>query len=338
MRWWKLRRLLGVKLVLLAAVSAPLSAGVRESIISARDLSYRQLYQDARERVEELKQHPDTRLAGLFWQACLLQLLIYDSGNTALVDSFEHCTEQVLDACRRRLRENGQDPSAHLYLGLALLNRANLRSWQNRKLDAFRTMLRVPVHLRRALALDPQLHDARFGLAVIEYFKATADRYCLGLGLLGSRERAYRQMEAARLGAELLQPMAEFMLGFMHKEDGNYPAAIRHCQELLRRYPGNRSARRLLRDIYLAKGDYRQVITLGRELDADIRRTFPDNRYGLTENWLKLAYAWQGLGVADSARYYADRIIALECHASRVPWLASYVREARILKNRQRRG
>ncbi|MEO0022837.1 MAG: tetratricopeptide repeat protein [candidate division WOR-3 bacterium] len=330
--------MLCVKLVLLAALSAQQPAGIRESIIFARDLSYRQLYQTAREKVELLKQQPDTRLPGLFWQACLLQLLIYDSGNTALVDSFEHCTEQVLDACRRRLQEHEQDASAHLYLGLALLNRANLLSWQNRKFDAFRTMLRVPSHLKRALTLDPQLHDARFGLAVIEYFKATADRYCLGLGLFGSRERAYRQMEEARLQAELLQPMAEFMLGFMHKEDRNYPAAIRYCQHLLRRYPGNRSARRLLRDVYLAKGDYRQAIALGRELDADIRRTFPDNRYGLTENWLKLAYAWQGLGVADSAVHYANRIIALECYASRVPWLGSYVREAKALKYRQGRG
>lgn len=329
--------MLCVKLVLLAALSAQ-PAGIKESIIFARDLSYRQLYQAAREKVEELKQHPATRLAGLFWEACLLQLLIYDSGNTTLVDSFERCTEQVLNACWRRLHENDQDASAHLYLGLALLNRANLRSWQNKKFDAFKTMLKVPSHLKRALALDPKLHDAQFGLAVIEYFKATADRYCLGLGLLGSRERAYRQMEAARVQGELLQPMAEFMLGFMHKEDRNYAAAIRYCQYLLWRYPSNRSAKRLLRDVYLAKGDYWQAIALGRELDADIRQAFPDNRYGLAENWLKLAYAWQGLGETDSTVLYANRIIALECYTSRVPWLNSYIREAKALKNRQRRG
>lgn len=332
-----MRRWLSCSLLLLTACLNQVRAESIGEILIARDLSYHQNYLAAAERVAQICHQPGSEIAGIFWQICLIQLLIYDSGNTALVDSFYRTCDRLIERCSRRLQQVPDDARAHLYLGLTLLNRANLLSWQNKKFNAFITMLKVSPHLKQALALDPGLDDARFGLAVIEYFKATADRYCFGLGLIGSRERAYLMMKEARDKAQLLQPMAEFMLSFMYKEDRNYPAAIKCCEQLLKRYPNNRAARRLLRDIYLAMGSYHQAITIGRELDADIAATFPDNRYGRAENWLKLAYAWDGIGQADSACIYADRIIAWERFGNSVPWLANYVREAKSIKTRQRR-
>ena len=338
----RLRWLLSVSLVFALKIFAQrlpahLSRCDGEYILRARDLTYQQNYTAAAEWVQKICQQPGGEIAGLFWQSCLIQLLIYDSGNTALVDSFYRTGERVMQICARRLKANPADARAHLYLGLTLLNRANLLSWQNKKLNAFLTMLKVPSHLEKALALDPELYDALFGLAVVEYFKATADRYCLGLGLLGSRQRAYEMMESARKNARLLQPMAEFMLGFMYKEDQHYEAAIKTCQQLLSRYPDNRAARRLLRDIYLKMGNFQQVICLCRELDADIRANFPNNRYCRAENYLKMAYAWEGIGRVDSADAYADRIISWEKYCGSVPWLGNYVREAKWLKSRPRR-
>jgi tetratricopeptide (TPR) repeat protein len=329
-----------------------------ERIRQARDLCYRQDYQAAAEQVQNLCAQNHLDPAGQFWSACLLQMLIYDSGRTGLIDSFYRVSERVLQLCQNRLNRNPADAEAHLYWGLAQLNRANLQSWQGKKLAAFMTLLKVPPHLKQTLSsvsnrgpraedqhqnpvsrssvtgLDKNClsNDAKFGLGVIEYFKATADRYCLGLGLIGSKGRAYQLMNEAANGDGLLEPMAEFMLGFMMKEDRRFAEGMKVCERLLARYPKNRSARRLLRDIYLEMQRYEQVIAVGRELEQDICSTFPDNRYGIAENWLKMAYAWAGLGQRDSVRVYSERIINWAEFQDSVPWLRNYVQEARRLK------
>lgn len=315
-----------------------LVVGSANEIAAARDLCYLQDYRGAGAAVRRLQEKMRDDPAVLFWEAALLQMLIYDSGNAGLLDSFYRITDRVVLCCQERLRENPVDAQAYFYWGLAELNRANCLSWQNRKFSAFMTMLKVPFHFRRALTLDPGLTDACFGLGTIEYFKATADRYFFGLGLLGSRERAYRLMHRVQRNGELLQPMAEFFLAFMMKEDRLFGDGVRCCERLLSRYPQNRAVRRLLRDIYLDMGSPERAIALGQELEKDISVTFPDNRYGLAENWLKMAYAWEQLGMPDSVCAYSERVIAWERHQGSVPWLANYVREARGLKKRALNG
>ncbi|MEO0068038.1 MAG: tetratricopeptide repeat protein [candidate division WOR-3 bacterium] len=304
----------------------------KEAIYQARDLCYHQDYSAALSRVKEICATDPQDPAGLFWYAALLQMLIYDSGNTGLIESFYLTSDSVIQLCRRRLKNNPSDAEAHLYWGLTQLNRANLLSWQGKKFAAFMTLLKVTPHLNRALKFDARLTDALFGIGVIEYFKATADRYCFGLGLIGSRERAYKLLQKARRQDGMLQPMAEFMLGFMCKEEGQFEEAIKYCNRLLERYPNNRAALRLLRDIYLDMGNYERVIILARELESDITRVFPNNRYGIAENWLKMAYAWAGLGRTDSTRFFAQCILNWADQADSVPWLVSYVRAAKWLK------
>jgi len=304
----------------------------KEALYQARDLCYLQDYPAAFTQVKKICENDSSDPAGHFWYACLLQMLIYDSGNTGLIDSFYRTSDRVIKLCQERLKQNPNDAEVHLYWGLAQLNRANLQSWQGKKFAAFMTLFKVSPHLHRALRLDPELSDAIFGLAVIEYFKATADRYCFGLGLIGSRERAYQMMQEARNRDGMLQPMAEFMLGFMFKEDRLFASGMRCCERLLARYPNNRSASRLLRDIYLDMGKNEQAIVLGKELENDIRVTFPKNRYGIAENWLKMSYAWAGLGRGDSVRVITQRIINWADKADSVPWLPNYVRDAKRLK------
>jgi len=316
------------------AAAAGLAPANPDEVIEARDYCYNQDYRTAAEKVAGLMDSDASDPTGFFWQACMVQLLLYDSGDPALIDSFYRATDRAVEKCRAALRSDPQDTWALLYLGMAELNRANCQSWQRRKLPAFRTMLRVPATLGRAQRLDPGLVDVDFGLGVIEYFKAAADRYLFGLGLIGSRERAYARVRRAQQGGGMLQPMAEFLLGFMMKEDRQYDAAAGCCYRLLQKYPGNRSARRLLRDVRLEQGRYRLALDVATGLEADISRAFPGNRYGLAENRLKMAQAWEKLGQADSARFRAEQIIAWEEHQGRTPWLACYVKDAKRLKAR----
>jgi hypothetical protein len=293
--------------------------------------TYGQNYDSAAALIERLPHDsPDYR----YWRACLVQMLIYDSGNSALLDSFYRLTDAAVQCCREAARRNPKDPMPSFYLGIAELNRANLQSWQQRKLAAFGTLLKVTPNLSRARRLEPGMTDALFGLGVVEYFKSTANRYVLGLRLFGSRRRAYDLLWQVERNGTLLRPTAEFMLGFMMKEDRDYEGAVASCLRMLEEYPGSRSARRLLRDVYLDMGEYEKALGIGHGLEQDIYATWPRNFYGMNENWLKLAVTYERAGDRRWADYYADLIISYEPWQCQVPWLPNYVREAKALKRR----
>jgi len=192
-----------------------------------------------------------------------------------------------------------------------------------------RTLFAVTPQLRAALADDSTLADARFGIGVIEYFKANADRYVFGLGLLGSRQKAYQLVKAVADRECLLQPAARFLYGYMLKEDGDYVGAVRSCQNLLIQYPCNRTALRMMRDAQYKAGKFSDAVATGRIVEQEVLRACPGSRYALSENWIICGKAFAGAGQDDSARVRFDRVIAWEPYAGEVPWLANYVREAK---------
>jgi tetratricopeptide (TPR) repeat protein len=320
---------------LLLAVSAVAArAGQTDSLLlQARDFCYQQRYAEAAGVLEGLARTVPDDPGAAFWRASLVQLLLYDSGNPALTDSFYRASDRAAAKCRDRLKLDPGDTRARLYLGMTELNRANCLSWERKRLTALMTMLRVRSHFDRVLKNDPSCDGALLGLGIIEFFKLTADRYLFGLGLFGDRERAYRLSHSAYRVDGLFKPMAAFMLGFSYKEDDNFAPATAWCDSLLSLFPGNRSGLKLLRDTYVRMGDFEQAVETGAKVDSSIRAVFPDNWYGISENWLKMSRSWQGLGRTDSSKCYADRLVALGAEQRGVPWLDCYVREAKqILK------
>ncbi|UCG43931.1 MAG: hypothetical protein JSU73_04775 [candidate division WOR-3 bacterium] len=320
--------------LLLAASAFASGPGQTDSLLfRVRDFCYRQQYAEAADMLNSLARTDPDDPGAWFWRASLVQLLLYDSGNPALADSFYQASDRAAAKCRDRLNLDPEDARARLYLGMTELNRANCLSWERKRLTALLKMLRVRSHFDRALENDPWCDGAMLGLGITEFFRLTADRYLFGLGLFGDREKAYRLSQSAYRADGLFKPMAAFMLGFSYKEDGDFASAIAWCDSLLSFYPGNRSGMKLLRDTYVKMGAFEQAIEIGAKIDSSIRAVFPDNWYGISENWLKLSRGWQGLGQADSSKHYAGRLIALGAEKQGVPWLDCYVREAKqILK------
>ena len=322
MSWPKCSLLFG--LVLASAPAAP-----ADDLIRARDFCYRQEYDSALAVVRAMCRCDTTDPAPYYWQASITQLLIYDSGNKELIDSFYALSDRAIAKARNRLRRDSRDAQAHFYVGVTQLNRANLLAWQQRRLLAFKTLLGVMPQLRTALAYDTTLADARFGIGVIEYFKANADRYVFGLGLLGSRKKAYQLVKAVADRECLLQPAAQFLHAYMLKEDGDYADAVRSCQALLLQYPGNRAALRLMRDAQYRGGMLSGAVATGRLVEQEVLHACPGSRYALSENWIVCGKAFAEAGLSDSARVRFDRVIALEPYTGEVPWLSTYVREAK---------
>ncbi|MEO0078038.1 MAG: hypothetical protein ABIK86_03455 [candidate division WOR-3 bacterium] len=318
-------------LLLVGAVTRPIDLPEHRQIV---EYTYLQQYDSAGQLIHEIASLDRKDPAAAFWLLTLLQLLIYDSGNSWLSDSFYSVCERATELASQRLRQNAHDASARFYRGMTLLTRARYQAWLGQPSMALRTMLGVVPELRKALSDDSTLVDAWLGLGMVEYFRALSSRYTLGLPVLGSRQAAREMVKKVIEGRGVFRTAARFSLAFMLKEDGDHAAAESLCRSLLRSYPGNRSALRTMRDNSFQAGNYVQAVSIGRAVDSLIRRSFPGNLYGLSENWLVTAKAWQGLAQLDSARVYADSVLAYESRAEEVPWLRTYLREARAIRGR----
>ncbi len=298
-------------------------------VTRARDFSYRQQYDSALTITSAAIAGDPSDAAGYYWQAGIIQLLIYDSGRGGLADSFFALSDRAVALCQQRFDRDPGDAQAHFCYGMTQLNRASFLGWQQRPLPAFKVLLGVAPHLNAALARDSSLTDARLGLGMIEYFKAASTRYTLGLRLLGSREKAYALIRPQADGGGVLAPAAQVMIAYMLKEDGKYEAALGYCRRLLAVYPSNRSARRMMRDALFKAGRYDAAVQVGAELDSAILRVFPDDKYCIAENWVVCGKAYALMGKKEEARVRFDHVVAWECYQADVPWLPNYVREAK---------
>jgi tetratricopeptide (TPR) repeat protein len=321
---------LSPKSSLLLALACAAAAGMDPAdFIRARDFGYRHQYDSALAITSAAIARDASDPAGYYWQAGILQLLVHDSGNRQFADSFYVLSDKAVAKARERLSLDPGDAQAHFCFGMTQLNRADLLTWQQRSLAGFRVLFEVTPHLNTALANDSSLTGARLGIGAVEYFKTSADRYVLGLGLLGSRKRAYRLVTAVADSEGMLQPAAQFLLAYMLKEDGDCDGAVRYCQKLLEQYPGNRTAMRLMRDAQYRGGMSSAAIATGRRIEQEVLSACPGNRYALSENWIVCGKAFARLGQSDSARERFDRVISWEPYIGEVPWLSHYVREAR---------
>ena len=292
---------------------------------------YEQRYDDAWRLIGQFSPDtPDPR--GAYWQASLVQMLCYETGSRAMVDSFYRMSGRVEALCRERISRNKDDTSAYLYLGMMRLNRANGLAWEQKHVQAMRVMGSAVAPLGAALAADATLTDAAYGLGMIEFFRSLGDRYLLGLGILGSRSKAFRLVERGAQGKGLSAVSARFSLAWMKGQEKKHEEALSECRRLLARYPGNRMLLRMMRDINLNKGDCSEVMRLGQEMDQSIAASFPQNRYYLAENRLVMAKACLKSGRNDEARALLNQVIAWEGQQDRVPWLRHYVAEAKTLK------
>jgi tetratricopeptide (TPR) repeat protein len=178
-------------------------------------------------------------VTGLWWR---IQL---DPDSTALDGEFSRRVDAVIAAAEAwTAREPGR-AEAWFYLGGAYGARSQWRVLRVERLAAARDGKRIKEALERALALDPQLHDARFGIGLYKYYADVAPavaRFLRFLLLLpgGNKAEGLREMVAARDHGALLQGEADYQLHWVYFWYEGKPALGLHMLEALhRRYPGN---------------------------------------------------------------------------------------------------
>jgi hypothetical protein len=138
-----------------------------------------------------------------------------------------------------------QRAEAWFYLGGAYGARVQLRVLRRNHMAAARDGKRIKDALERALALDPTLQDAYFGIGLYHYYADIAPAAARVLRWLlflpgGDREEGLAEMLRARDGGQLLRSEADYQLHVVYVWYEKQPErALALLEDLRQRHPRN---------------------------------------------------------------------------------------------------
>jgi hypothetical protein len=185
----------------------------------------------------------------LWWQ---IQL---DPESTSLDARFLAQVNATIAAAERMTQANPDRAEAWFYLGAAYGVRAQFRVHRVERLAAARDGKRIKESLERALAIDPSMHDAEFGIGMYRYYAGVAPalfRFLRVLLLLpgGDREDGLRQLERAAARGVLVRGEAQYQIHILYLwYERKWPQALDIIRDLQQRYPRNPLLRQIEAEI-----------------------------------------------------------------------------------------
>ena len=242
-----------------------------------------------------------------------------DPQSRALDAEFRSTVDAAIDEAGRNTVAEPERAEAWFYLGAAYGVRAQWRVLRGERLAAARDGKRIKTALERALTLDPNMHDAEFGIGMYRYYAATAPvalRWLRWLFLLpgGNRVEGLQQLERAAERGQLVSGEAQFQIHVIYLW---YENKAREALPLIRglqaRYPRNPLFRQIeaeILDAYLH--DPAASLDASEQLLA-LARAAAVHRAGSAAIVARLNMARQlrALGQRAEARDQLDAIIAL---------------------------
>ena len=178
-------------------------------------------------------------VTALWWQ---IQL---DEQSTAFDPEFKRRVDAAIAAAEAWTVSDPDRAEAWFYLGAAYGARVQWRVLRAERVAAARDGKRIKEALEQALALDPSLHDARFGSGLYKYYADVAPaaaRFLRFLLLLpgGDRVEGLRDMLFAREYGALLRGEADYQLHWVYLWYEEQPQrGLEVLQRLHARYPRN---------------------------------------------------------------------------------------------------
>ena len=185
----------------------------------------------------------------LWWQ---IQL---DPESKSLDQPFLAKVNAAIAAAERMTQANPDHAEAWFYLGAAYGVRAQFRVHRVERLAAARDGKRIKESLERALAIDPTMHDAEFGIGMYRYYAGVAPALFRFLRLLlllpgGDREDGLRQLERAATHGVLVGGEAQYQIHILYLwYERKWPQALTIIRDLQRRYPRNPLLRQIEAEI-----------------------------------------------------------------------------------------
>jgi len=194
------------------------------------------------------------QVVSLWWQ---IQL---DPKNRVHDDQFRSKSDAAIAAIEAWTEREPKRGEAWFYLGGAYGARAQWRVLREERLAAARDGKRIKNALEQALALDPSLNDAYFGIGLYHYYADVAPaafRLLRWVLLLpgGDRLEGMREMLRARSEGQLLQSEADYQLHLIYLWYEKQPQrALQLLRGLRDRHPRNPLFVQLIaeiQDVYL---------------------------------------------------------------------------------------
>ena len=171
--------------------------------------------------------------------------ILIDPGSRALDAQFASEVERAIRSTEAWAKRDPQNAEAHFYAGGAYAARVQWRVLRDEKLAAARDGKRIKQALERAIALDPDLDDAYFGIGLYQYYADVAPAAAKVLRFLlmlpgGDKDEGLARMRRARTRGKLLQGEADYQLHILYlwyEKRADLAAGL--LESLADRYPGN---------------------------------------------------------------------------------------------------
>ncbi len=249
----------------------------------------------------------------LWWQ---IQL---DPDSRALDAAFASRAEAAIAEAERMTNAEPERAEAWFYRGAAYGARAQWRVLRVERLAAARDGKRIKESLERALALDPAMHDAEFGLGMYRYYADVAPavlKFLRWLLLLpgGDRVDGLRQVERAATEGQLVGGEAQYQIHVLYLWYENKPReALALVRGLQARYPHNPLFHQIeaeIHDVYFH--DHTESLKASERL-LTLARTRQVYRADIAEVRARLNLAIQLAALHENARAIEqlDAIVAL---------------------------
>jgi tetratricopeptide (TPR) repeat protein len=171
--------------------------------------------------------------------------ILLDPESRALDEQFSTQADAAIRSTEAWAAREPQNAEAHFYAGAAYAARVQWRVLRNERLAAARDGKRIKQALERAIALDPDLDDAYFGIGLYQYYADVAPTAAKMLRFLlmlpgGDKVEGLARMKRARVHGKLLQGEADYQLQILYLwYEGRADLAVEVLQSLRERYPGN---------------------------------------------------------------------------------------------------
>jgi hypothetical protein len=207
-----------------------------------------------------------------------MQLDVHDTSRDA---AFGAAVDAAIEAVKAWTMREPHAAEAFFYLGGAYGARAQWLALRGERLAAARDGKRIQEALERALALDPALQDAYFGIGLYRYYADVAPAAAKVLRWLlllpgGDRAGGLEDMLRARRGGQLLRSEADYQLHLIYLWYEEQPQrALELLRQLETAHPHNPRFPQLaaeVEDVYLHDASA-SLLTWQRLLDRAVRRT-----------------------------------------------------------------
>ena len=253
-------RLVGVAscLMIAAPASADLTEGKRLAAIYDTILHAR--FDQASEELSRTCPPAPSEACRVIGVVVLWWQIVIDPDNRALDERLQREAQSSIAAAQAWTRREPRRAEAWFYLAGSY---APLTQWQalrGQHLAAARNGVRIRAALERTLQIDPELHDAYFGIGMYHYWADVAPVAAKLLRMLlllpgGDRAKGLQEMLQARAQGVLLGGEADFQLHWLYLWFEKQPTrALQLVQGLDVRYPSNPV---FLRRIAEIEHDYR---------------------------------------------------------------------------------